>query len=239
MIAAPCERVMDMSRLRSKRLERFRNCRRGERLALACNDPSLNQTGFSPIRRESGMSLNKIFLGFKRLHSYPRYCVAINRRVIEQSVSEIKALSCVRFLKNPDADNPLPESALTHFICSRPEEHFHRDLRAGFFEDYTATFAALQIAFYMRFACVVIAGMDHRYQFMGVPNEPRRLEGADPNYFDHRYCSGHTWNHPDLANSERFYAMAREVFEADGRRITDCTVDGLVLSLKRLYCMRF
>ena len=31
---------------------------------------------------------------------------------------------------------------------------------------------------------------------------------------------------PDLANSERFYAMARNAFEADGRRILDCTVGG-------------
>ena len=49
------------------RLQRFRDCHRGERLVLVCNGPSLNQTDFSLIRREVSMGLNKIFLGFRRL----------------------------------------------------------------------------------------------------------------------------------------------------------------------------
>lgn len=210
----------------TKRLERFRDCHRGERLVLVCNGPSLNQTDFTLIRNEISMGLNKIFLGFKRLRFYPRYYVAINRRVIEQSAEEIQGLNCIRFLKNLGAANPLPESALTHFINSRPEQRFHSDLCQGFFEGYTVTFAALQIAFFMGFACVVIVGMDHRYAYTGDPNQPSQLSGPDPNHFDARYFSGHTWDHPDLANSERYYAMAREAFEAAGRRIVDCTING-------------
>ena len=82
------------------RLQRFRDCHRGERLVLVCNGPSLNQTDFSLIRREVSMGLNKIFLGFRRLRFYPRYYVAINRRVIEQSAHKIAQLNCVRFLKD-------------------------------------------------------------------------------------------------------------------------------------------
>ena len=73
---------------------------------------------------------------------------------------------------------------------------------------------------------VVIVGMDHRYSYMGLPNEPHVLQGPDPNHSDPNYFSGHTWDNPDLANSERFHAMAREAFEATGRRVIDCTVDG-------------
>ncbi len=67
---------------RGARLQRFRDCHRGKRLVLVCNGPSLNQTNFSLIRGEVSMGLNKIFLGFRRLHFYPRYYLAINRRVI-------------------------------------------------------------------------------------------------------------------------------------------------------------
>ena len=90
------------------RLQRFRDCHRGERLVLVCNGPSLNQTDFSPIRREVSMGLNKIFLGFSRLRFYPRYYLAINQRVIEQSAPEIAQLNCVRFLKDMGSSNPLP-----------------------------------------------------------------------------------------------------------------------------------
>ena len=208
------------------RLQRFRDCHRGERLVLVCNGPSLNQTDFSLIRSEVSMGLNKIFLGFRRLKFYPRYYLAINPRVIEQSAQEIAQLNCVRFLKNMGNSNPLPESALTYFLQPRPEERFYHDVCKGFFEGYTVTFAALQLAFFMGFSKVIIVGMDHRYSYTGLPNEPHVLKGRDPNHFDPSYFSGHTWDNPDLANSERFYAMARDAFEADGRRILDCTDGG-------------
>ena len=172
------------------------------------------------------MGLNKIYLGLRRLHFYPRYYLAINRRVIEQSANEISQLNCVRFLKDMDSANPLPESALTYLLHSRPEERFHPDTCEGFFEGYTVTFAALQLAFFMGFSQVLIVGMDHRYSYIGMPNEPNILNGPDPNHFDSTYFSGHTWDNPDLKNSERFYAMARSAYEAEGRRILDCTVNG-------------
>ena len=218
------------------RLQRFRNCHRGGRLVLVCNGPSLNQTDFSLIRNEVSMGLNKIFLGFRRLRFYPRYYLAINRRVIEQSAQDIAQLNCVRFLKNMGSFNPLPESALTYLLHARTEECFHQDISEGFFEGYTVTFSALQLAFFMGFSTVVIVGMDHCYSFTGLPNEPHVLKGRDPNHFDPSYFSGHTWDNPDLANSERFYAMARAAYEADGRRILDCTDGGAceVFEKKRL-----
>ena len=106
------------------RLQRFRNCHRGERLVLVCNGPSLNQNDFSVIRSEVSMGLNKIFLGFRRLKFYPRYYLAINPRAIEQSAQEIAQLNCVRFLRVTDSANPLQESALTYFSQPRAEERF-------------------------------------------------------------------------------------------------------------------
>lgn len=210
----------------SQRLHRFRDCHLGQRLVLVCNGPSLNRTDFALIRGEVIMGLNKIFLGFRKFHFYPRYYTAINRRVIEQSSSEIGRLGCIRFLKDLGSVNPVPESALTYLLHSSPEERFHSDLCKGFFEGYTVTFAALQLAFFMGFSLVVIVGMDHRYRYEGSPNEPRELSGPDPNHFDPSYFSGQTWDNPDLANSERFYDLARQTFESAGRRIIDCTVDG-------------
>ena len=66
----------------------------------------------------------------------------------------------------------------------------------------------------MGFSTIVIVGMDHRYSYTGLPNEPQTLQGPDSNHFDPKYFSGQTWDNPDLDNSERFYALARETFEA-------------------------
>ncbi|MFN9531595.1 MAG: hypothetical protein ACK575_09150 [Cyanobacteriota bacterium] len=186
----------------------------------------MKSTDFSLIRMEKTMGLNKIFLGFQRFLFYPKYYVAINKRVIQQSATEISALNCVRFIKDLQDENPLPPSALTHFIHARPEPGFFLDLREGFFEGYTVTFAALQIAYFMGFTTVISVGMDHRYSFTGEPNAPSLLEGEDPNHLDATYFQGQTWDHPDLANSEHFYGLAREVFEQAGRRIIDCSVGG-------------
>lgn len=218
--------MMDRQTYLAKRLNRFRDCHRGERLVLVCNGPSLNQTDFTFVRSEISMGLNKIYLGFKRFRFYPRYYMAINRRVIEQGVREIRRLNCIRFLRDLGIENPLPESALTYLLYFRPDQRFHDDMCAGIFEGFTVTFAALQAAFFMGFSTVVIVGMDHRYAYEGMPNESRELVGADPNHFDPGYFSGQTWDNPDLESSERFYAMARETFEAAGRRIIDCTVNG-------------
>ena len=217
---------MNKQSYQERRLNRFRDLHRGERMVLVCNGPSLNQTDFTMIRREISMGLNKIYLGFKKFHFYPRYYAAINAHVIEQSADEIQRMACIRFLRDLGSNNCLPESALTYLLHSDPQQQFHRDLTKGFFEGYTVTFTALQIAFFMGFSEVVIVGMDHRYKYEGLPNEPRTLKGSDPNHFDSTYFSGQTWDNPDLANSERFYGLARKAFEAEDRRIVDCTVNG-------------
>jgi hypothetical protein len=116
----------------AQRLNRFRDCNRGERMVLVRNGPSLNQTNFAHIRGEICMGLNKIYLGFNRFHFYPRYYLAINRRVIEQGADKIQRLGCIRFLRDLEGHNPLPESALTYLLFSRPEQRFHENLCEGF-----------------------------------------------------------------------------------------------------------
>ena len=88
------------------------------------------------------------------------------------------------------------------------------------------THVALQIAYYMGFASVVIIGMDHRYDFAGKPHQVRHHDGPDLNHFSPEYFAGKDWMNPDLARSETSYTAARRVFEAAGRQIIDATVDG-------------
>jgi hypothetical protein len=192
------------------------------------NGPSLNRTDFSEIRREIVFGLNKIFLGLRRFRFYPRYYVAVNPYVIEQSVGPIKALNCVKFLCGNAAKDRLNEDALTHHLSTdRPMGTFSKDLVRGLNQGYTVTFAALQIAYFLGFAKVVLVGLDHRYAFEGKPNDLQRMQGVDPNHFDEAYfAQGQSWQNPDLLESEASYRLARQAFAEDGRTIVDATIDG-------------
>src|SRR3546814_3009144 len=61
---------------------------RGERCVIVANGPSLNAMDLSFLQRETVIGLNKIFHGFEKFDFYPRYYVAVNRKVLEQSRSE-------------------------------------------------------------------------------------------------------------------------------------------------------
>lgn len=209
------------------RLEMLRDRHVGQRCVLVANGPSLNQMNLDFLKREMVFGMNKIFLGFKKFVFYPRYYVAVNKKVIEQSADQIKAMNCVKFIGSRGAEH-VPENSLTyHLKTQNPNSRFCRDISEGIHEGWTVTFAALQIAYYLGFKDVIIIGMDHRYQYAGLPNEACRLDGPDPNHFSPDYFGGgQNWDNPDLAQSEESYRIARAEFEKDGRRIIDATEDG-------------
>jgi Protein of unknown function DUF115 len=210
------------------RLEALRNRHRGERCVLMANGPSLNKMDMSLVRRDPLIGLNKIYLGFQRFGVYPRYYVAINPVVLAQAAPEIRALRCVKFLGSHAPAAGLAEDALTYLVdTEQVPARFSTDLCHGMHEGWTVTHAALQVAYHLGFAEVVIVGLDHRYRFEGQPNETHTLQGPDPNHFSEDYFGhGQRWDNPDLARSEESYRLARQAFEADGRRIIDATLDG-------------
>jgi hypothetical protein len=212
-----------------RRLAGLRGRHRGERCVIVANGPSLNAMDLSFLRREHVVGLNKIYLGFQRFGFYPRYYVAVNPKVVQQSLAEIRALNCVKFIGSRAArEAGLAEDALTHVIdTDRPAARFCNDLALGVHEGFTVTHAALQVAYHLGFHEVVLIGLDHRYTFDGRPNEERTLHGADTNHFSDRYFGyGQRWDNPDLRASEDSYRAALQAFQADGRRIVDATLGG-------------
>lgn len=209
------------------RLSTFRNAHRGERGVIVANGPSLNHTDLSRLGGETVIGLNKIFLGLERFGFYPRYYVAVNRKVVEQSAAQIHSLNCVKFIGDRGADL-VGEDGLTHHLnTSAAPARFSHDISSGVHEGWTVTYAALQVAWHLGFREVVLVGLDHRYRFQGEPNRLSRLDGPDPNHFSPGYFGhGQEWNNPDLARSEESYRIARTEFEAAGRRILDATPGG-------------
>ena len=130
---------------------RFHNIHKGELAIVVCNGPSLNKTDFELIRNEITFGLNKIYLGFKRFQFYPRYYVAINKKVIEQSWHDIQDINCIRFIRRIPGMEFVKESALTHLIEPTRDKQmrFSKNICEGVNEGYTVTSSALQIANFM------------------------------------------------------------------------------------------
>ena len=205
----------------------LKNRHEGERAVLICNGPSLSKMDTSFLKDEIVIGLNKIYLGFTKFGFYPKYYVAVNDKVLQQSSTEIKKLTCIKFLSSR-CTKLFSDGALTHTVNTQnPQNRFFTDITQGLHEGWTVTYAALQIAYFLGFEEVIIIGMDHRYKYAGQPNEEKIISGADPNHFCSAYFGyGQSWDNPDLENSEQSYRLANEIYEKSGRRIIDATLDG-------------
>ncbi|MGM0587763.1 MAG: CmcI family methyltransferase [Bacteroidota bacterium] len=219
------EQQLDAS---SKAIPQFKNQHQGERCVIIGNGPSLNQMDLSFLEHEYSFGLNKIYLIFDQWDFRPSYFASVNPLVLKQHADEI--------LEHIDAPKFL-SAAGTKYIKQRRDDLFYlknafppifsTDLSKGMCEGYTVTFVAMQIAYYMGFDEVVLIGVDHSFATKGQPNKKVVSEGEDPNHFHPDYFGeGVEWHLPDLENSERYYRMAKQAFERDGRRILDATVDG-------------
>jgi hypothetical protein len=210
-----------------KRLARFRNLHAGKRCFILGNGPSLNQTDLSLLRNEITFATNRIYLIFDRTDYRPSYYVCVNDLVVQQCARDIERLPIPRFIgwHNRDAiafDNQ------TCFVHTRGglRSWFYTDVTEGCWEGSTVTMVALQLAFHMGFAEVILIGVDHSYQFQGKPHEAQHFHGDDPNHFSAGYFKGLHWHLPDLEGSELSYRVADYMYRTHGRRVLDATIGG-------------
>jgi hypothetical protein len=97
-------------------------------------------------------------------------------------------------------------------------------------EGATVTNVALQLAFYMGFAQVILIGIDHNFANKGKANQTVVSEGDDPNHFSPSYFGkGFRWQLPDLDTSEIGYSLARNAYRKAGREVLDATVNGKLM----------
>lgn len=210
------------------RLQRLYNSHLGERCFILGNGPSLRQTDLARLRGEFTFGLNRIYLLFPEL-GFPTSClVSVNDLVLEQCADEIKALDLPRFItwraRRSFARDPHAIFLDTDYTGA---EDFATRATGRIFEGFTVTYVALQLAFHMGFAEAILVGVDHSFVTQGPANQAVISQGDDPNHFAPDYFgAGFKWQLPDLAGSERAYRMAKQAYQAAGRRVLDATVGG-------------
>ncbi len=212
----------------TRRLEQYAGKHAGQRCFIIGNGPSLRQTDLSKLRGEITFGLNRIYLLFPELGFNTTYMVAVNDLVIEQCAIDIQALSMPRFLTWRSRYWFHPDPQLTYLDTDfTGTEDFCAKITGRFFEGFTVTYVALQLAYQMGFNEVILVGVDHNFVTQGTANMAIISQGDDPNHFAPNYFGkGFKWQLPDLPGSERAYKIALETYTRAGRRVADATVGG-------------
>jgi len=214
-------------RVSAQRLREKRNTHVSQRCFIIGNGPSLNDQDLSLLRNESSFVLNRGYLLHERMGGPATFLVAVNDHVLRQFANEIADVDSMKFISwrarrlfHPGRDLVL--------VRSRTRAGFHGDSAPwGVWEGATVTFVALQIAYYLGFAEVILIGVDHYFGQSGPPHAAVVSEADDLNHFDPRYFGPWTvWQYPDLQTSEKAYGFARQAFERAGRRVVNATHGG-------------
>ena len=143
----------------------------------------------------------------------------------------MEALSIPKFLSWRSHSLYNPTSIISHlpiFLYTTYEDPaFAQDARGRLWEGATVTYVALQLAYHMGFQEAVLVGVDHDFTSKGAANKTVVSDGEDLNHFSVNYFGkGFRWQLPDLATSEKGYAMARDAYSRAGRQVLDATVGG-------------
>jgi len=208
-------------------IRRFENKYAGKRCFVIGNGPSLRKTDMSKLKNEFTFGMNRIFLMFPELGYQTTFLVSVNDLVIEQSASDFQKLEIPRFVSYRALEWLRPEENLHFLYTTYTGPKFSKKATGRLWEGATVTYTCLQLAYYFGFSEVVLIGVDHSFSTKGKPNTTITSKGDDENHFHPKYFGkGFRWQLPDLDTSEVSYAMAKKVFEDDGRKIVDATIGG-------------
>lgn len=204
----------------------YHNRYQGKSCVIIGNGPSLNQMDLSQLRDKLTFGLNRGYMLFDRIGAPTSFLVCVNALVLEQFGADIARQPVPKFLSWAGRD-VVPFTRDTAFIRTSGAIDFSHDARHLLYEGNTVTYVAMQLAYYMGFETVILIGVDHNFSDKGTPHTTVTTQEGDANHFDPNYFGkGIKWQLPDLEGSERAYALAKQVFEADGRRIIDATLGG-------------
>jgi len=208
-------------------LKSIQNKYAGQRLILIANGPSIGQMDLRVLKDEYTMCMNRFYIYFDKIGFIPNFLVCVEDLVLGQFAEDFNKLPIEAKFVNWRLHKQIPNS---HFLKESfaLNPFFQTDLTQATHFGGTVTFACLQLAYYLGFTEVIIIGMDHSFKEKGVANkvEVRSYE-KDESHFDPNYFpKGMKWRLPDLDKSEIGYAIARDFYEKNGRKIIDATIGG-------------
>ncbi len=205
----------------------MKNIFEGQRCFIIGNGPSLKKTDMRILKHEYTIGTNRIYLNYENMGFEPTFYCSVNPHVIEQFSEEINSIKSVKFIRS-ESQRYVRNRWNTFFMESSGAHDFIEDLETmQWCEGWTVTYCAMQVAFYLGFHTVILIGVDHNFPASGDPNKLVTADSSDENHFHPEYFGkGIQWQYPDLERSEKSYAIAKEIYEKNGKIILDATIGG-------------
>ena len=178
----------------------MKNIHRNERAFILGNGPGLDLYDLRRLFKEITLGSNLIFRRFT-----PMYYVSCNPLVLSQYADEIEKLACrYKFIDLPYTSRPI----------------FQTDPHGSFWQGFTVTYVALQLAFIMGCDPVYLVGCDHDYgEINGDPNSEQEYPGGTQCHAAGLGYDDRHWNLPDLERSYGAYQMAQRAYVNAGRKL--------------------
>jgi hypothetical protein len=230
-------------------LASYKDRHRGERVVIIGNGPSLNELDLTRLKSETTIAVNGIFYAADQMGFDPSYYVVEDTAVMKDNLDEIIAYQAGhKFFPSIYRKLVGERPNVSYFMMNRgfyepgsPDfciPRFSVDPGHHLFSGQSVTSINLQLAYHLGFEEVVLIGMDFSYT---VPSDAV-VEGDiitstsdDPNHFHPDYFGpGKVWKDPKLDRVLANYALAKQVFEADGRRIVNATAGGKLELFERV-----
>jgi GT2 family glycosyltransferase len=227
----------------------FRGRHRGERVVIIGNGPSLNELDLTRLKSENTIAVNAIFYAESKMGFDPTYYVVEDTAVMRDNLEAVVAYQAGhKFFPSIYRDMVGEHDDVTYFMMNRgfyeplsPDfciPRFSFDPAQRIYSGQSVTIINLQLAYHFGFEEVVLIGMDFSYT---VPPEAQvegdviTSAGPDPNHFHPDYFgAGKVWKDPKLDRVLANYALAKGIFEADGRRIVNATAGGRLELFERV-----
>lgn len=193
------------------------------------NGPSLKKTDLALLAGQDVILSNNAFLS-EELMRNARYYTVVNYLVAEQSCAAINRLKGVDKVLPYWLSYCLNPGEGTYFVDAVGYPEFSTDIFKNMSWRHTVSFFNLHLAYGLGYRKVVMIGFDHSYtQPKGAKEQETILSyGKDENHFVDSYFQGKQWQAADVNMMEEMYRLAKTAFEADGRRIVNATVGGML-----------
>lgn len=194
--------------------KKYVNTHKGETCLVVGNGPSLNDVPLAFLHKYPTFGSN-----WCMLHEFwtPDYYVAVDPSVVRLDYFiRLNAMNCVKFISKNILNryrcvrmkNVVPiktngTKAMPGFLLDPP--------RHEFWEGWSVTYVALNIAYLMGFTTALMVGVDHRYT------------QGEPNHFHPDYENGTAWKIHDMTKALEAYEMAKKAYEDDNRMVINLT----------------
>ncbi len=230
-----------------KKLASFRNKHKGQRVFIIGNGPSLKLEDLDTLhsREESSMGSNRVFKAFSKTTWRPLYYLSVDKLLEEETFDIAKQYAI-------DVFSPTyfrrKKNLKVNYIrilddqVAKPWPRFSGNAFFGFYQGYTVTYIAIQLAAFMGFEKIYLLGVDHNYSISAGNSPAGKASGlefyqtkTEKNYFlpDYHLPGDKFFRHKPQEN-EMAYIAAQRHSEQYGFKVYNASRGGELKVFERV-----